>query len=358
MKVLFHLGHPAHFHLFKNTIRSLQEKKYEIIVVIKKKDVLEELLINEGFTYTNILPYGRKGNLFSIAKAQMQQILTLRKIAKKQKPNLLIGSTPTIAIVGKLLRIKSIILAEDDAEAVPQFANMAYPFVSKIVTPNNCSVGKWKHKKIGHNSYHELAYLHPDNFSPSEEIASKYVDINSPFFVIRFSGLDAYHDKGISGISKSIFSQIMETLEKHGKVYITTERNIPLEYSKNILKIPPTEIHHVMAFSKIFIGDSQTMSAESAVLGVPFIRVNDFVGKLSYLNELENHYKLGFGIKPGNSEKIIPTLNQLLCSDDSEREYLKRRNKMLSEKINFEHFLTNLIEKNNTELGTHNTEND
>ena len=41
MKILFHLGHPAHFHLFKNTIKNLIKDGNKIFIIIQKKDVLE-----------------------------------------------------------------------------------------------------------------------------------------------------------------------------------------------------------------------------------------------------------------------------------------------------------------------------
>ena len=41
MKFLFFLGHPAHFHMFKNTIWELKELDNEIHVVIKTKDIPE-----------------------------------------------------------------------------------------------------------------------------------------------------------------------------------------------------------------------------------------------------------------------------------------------------------------------------
>ena len=39
MKALFHLGHPAHFHLFKNVIVTLNSKGHQIFILIKKKDI-------------------------------------------------------------------------------------------------------------------------------------------------------------------------------------------------------------------------------------------------------------------------------------------------------------------------------
>ena len=54
MKCLFFLGHPAHFHLFKNIIKKLEEHGDETLVLIKSKDILEELCLNEGINFRNI----------------------------------------------------------------------------------------------------------------------------------------------------------------------------------------------------------------------------------------------------------------------------------------------------------------
>lgn len=53
----------------------------------------------------------------------------------------------------------------------------------------------------------------------------------------------------------------------------------------------------MMAFASLYIGDSQTMAAEAGILGVPFVRFNDFVGRIGYLRELEDKYELGYRIK-------------------------------------------------------------
>ena len=48
MRVLFQLGHPAHFHLFKNTIADLQRDGHQTFILIRKKDILEDLLKEAG----------------------------------------------------------------------------------------------------------------------------------------------------------------------------------------------------------------------------------------------------------------------------------------------------------------------
>ena len=55
----------------------------------------------------------------------------------------------------------------------------------------------------------------------------------------------------------------------------------------------------------MFIGDSQTMTSEAAVLGTPAIRCNSFVNRISYLEEEENTYELTFGFKPEDSLKMF-----------------------------------------------------
>ena len=106
-------------------------------------------------------------------------------------------------------------------------------------------------------------------------------------------------------------------------------------------------MHHVMAFSSLYIGDSQTMAAEAGVLGVPFVRYNDFVGRIGYLNELENDFHLGFGIRAseeGSDEKMYKVVEDLLNMPNLKEEWQTRRQKMLSEKIDYAQFLTWFIE--------------
>lgn len=108
-------------------------------------------------------------------------------------------------------------------------------------------------------------------------------------------------------------------------------------------------MHHVMAFASLYIGDSQTMAAEAGVLGVPFVRFNDFVGRIGYLRELEDTYHLGFGIKAsseGSVDQLCSRVEVLVSMDSTERRttFQQRRQKMLSEKIDCAKFLTYFIE--------------
>ena len=339
MKILFHLGHPAHFHLFKNVIKRLIEDDYQIITVIKKKDILEDLLKNEGLEYKNILPGGRKSTKLGIAWGLFKQDIGILNLALKEKPDMMVGTSVPIAHIGKLLGIPTIHVTEDDADVVPIHSKLAYPFISTIVSPSTCNNSKWENKSVKYAGYHELSYLHPKVFTPDINVCKKYLDINKPFFVLRFSGLDAHHDKGISGINNKLALKLIRILKPHGNVFITSER--PLSYELEIFRkqINPLDIHHILAFAKIYIGDSQTMAAESGVLGTPFVRFNDFVGRIGYLNELEKKYKLGFGFKSNQNKELIFKVEELLNIDNINDIYQKRREQMLLDKIDVTAFM-------------------
>ncbi len=344
MKILVYLGHPAHFHNYKNTIAALKEHGHVVEILIKKKDVLEDLLKNAGIPYHNILEEGRSNSRFGVMMGLLKRAVRMNRFCKKFHPDILTGSSTENSWIGPLRGIPVINIGEDDAAIVPIYARLAYPGASVILCPDSCSCGKWDYKAVKYHGYQELGYLHPDNFTPDRSLAAKYIDMGKPYFLMRFSGLKAYHDTGVRGINNEIARKLINLLAPHGNVYITSERPLDESLEPYRIAINPLDIHHVMAFADIYIGDSQTMAVEAGVLGVPFIRFNDFVGQIGVLSELEDGYRLGFGIRPDREDILYETVQELLDMENRKEIFQTRRQFMLSECINFADFLTNYIE--------------
>ena len=343
LNILFYLSHPAHFHLFKNVISSLIKSNYNISVLIKQKDVLEDLIKESDIKYKNIMTKERKDNIFFVGFGLLNQGYRLLKFCYKKKIDVIIGTSPAVSHVGFILRKRSIIVNEDDAAVVPLLAKIAYPFATSIVSPDVCDNGNWENKSKKYKGYHELAYLHPSYFTPNKSIVHKYFNNEESYFIIRFSKLGAHHDRGIEGINDKIAFKLVKKLKSHGKIIITSERKIHSSLEKYRMVFNPKHMHDIMAFASLYIGDSQTMAAEAGVLGIPFIRFNDFVGKIGYLNDLENNYKLGFGIKSGNPEKFIECLDSVLNLKNRKYIFRKRRDLMLNEKIDVVKYFKNII---------------
>ncbi|MBK7712575.1 MAG: DUF354 domain-containing protein [Bacteroidales bacterium] len=314
------------------------------IILIKKKDILEELLTRSNLPYINILPEGRKDNKTGIALGVLKRDLRLFTLCLKNRPDILIGTSAEIGHIGTLLRIPSINVNEDDAGAVPLFSKLSYPFSTHILSPVVCNNGRWEKKSIKYHGYHELAYLHPDDFKPSKEIAGKYVSFEKPYFLIRFAKLNAHHDSGVSGITDKLALKIIDILKPFGNICITSERELDNIFEPYRLQIDPLDIHHVMAFASLYIGDSQTMAAEAGVLGIPFVRFNGFVGRLGYLTELEDKYQLGYGIRPSEPDRLLQVINDLVRMDNRSEIFKERRFNMLKDKIRVSEFMVWLIE--------------
>lgn len=368
MKVLFMISHPAHFHMFRYTIDNLQHDGHEVVVVIRPKDVLEQLCIDANMPYYKVKNRPKKWGMFGLAIFLIEKIIEVLHIARKEKPDMLVGSDGVLAVVGKILSIPAFECYEDDGEAIALYAKMFFPIYTGLLGPQCCSAWKWASKKLGYPSYQELGYIHPNQFTPNKEIVEKYgIDTSKTYFVIRFAQLTAHHDVGIHGMNTQIAEHVVNMLKPYGQIYITSERELEPQFEPYRIRINPLDMHHVMAFASLYIGDSQTMAAEAGVLGTPFVRFNDFVGRLSYLHELEAptdytprkdgyvpivdkhvpdevHYSLGYGHKTADVEGFYNSIAKWLAIPNRKEICAQRREKMLSEKIDYAKFLTWFIE--------------
>lgn len=342
MRVLFQLGHPAHFHLFKNTIADLRRDGHETYILIRKKDILEDLLKESGMSYVNILPSGKRSSFSLLLRLWRVFWFTLR-----HHVDVLVGSTPEVAQVAWLLRKRSVVMAEDDASIVPQFIRAVKPFVDQYLSPISCNNGPLEGKTTHYAGFHKLAYLHPARFTPNPTVVDQYFSHDKPYFLLRFAQLNAYHDVSAHahGITTEIAQHLIGQLTPHGNVYITSERPLEPSLEQYRLHINPLDIHHIMAFATLYIGDSQSMAVEAAMLGTPAIRFNDFAGKIGVLEELEKRYQLTIGIPTSNPERLYQTVQDMIATEHLRDVYQLRRQRMLEEKIDVATFFTDFIEK-------------
>jgi hypothetical protein len=143
--------------------------------------------------------------------------------------------------------------------------------------------------------------------------------------------MNAHHDIGQHGIFDPV--GLVRKLQNYGKVFISSEKQIPSELDPYLLKIPLEKIHDVLYYATLFISDSQTMSTEAAVLGTPAVRCNSFVGKNDMSNylELQNKYGLIFNFQ--DEEEACTQAIKMIQNDTIKQEWQNKRMLMLGEKI-------------------------
>ena len=341
-RYLFQLNHPAHFHLFKNLINELKKRGHQVKITIKQKDVLKALLDEAGWTYENIAPNYRKNKTVAILKSLYDRDKKLLQIVREFQPNLMLGTSPEIGHISLVTRIPSFFFGEDDVNLSKRMyagALLCYPFFTRIISPNGCNNKQWNSKTVFYPGYQKLAYLHPNWFKANQTVTG----IKKPYFILRFSELNAYHDKNKSGISYDVAQKLIEILKPNGNILISSEGTLHPNFKKYEFSGAKSEMHNLMANSDMIIADSQSMIVESAMLGIPNIRFNNFAGKISVLNELENRYKLTRSISSEKEALLYKTVKEFL-KPETKSSYINYRNQMLQDKTDVTHFFIELCE--------------
>ena len=341
MNILFDINHPAHVHLLRNVYAMLVEGGNKVLVTVKEIPSAIKLLDQYGIPYINI---GRKDD--SMAKKGWTQLVydrRLLRLVRKHHVDNGVGSSINLAHVSKMSRMNSIILDDDDDEVEPLFVQFGHPFADTILTPS--SICRRSKNAVYVQTFHELAYLHPNRFKPDPNVPKEMgVNEDETYFVLRFNAFKAHHDVGAEGLSLESKRYLVERLKAKGKVFITTERDMDDEFKPYQLKVSPEKIHSLIYYASMLIGDSQTMTSEAAVLGIPAIKCNSFAGRLSVPNELEQKYGLCYSFLPDQVEAFFAKIDELLAIPNLKVEWQRRRQKMLSEKIDYSRFLVWFIE--------------
>jgi hypothetical protein len=342
LRVLIDIGHPAHVHFYKNTIKELENKGHEVLVTARDKEVTVNLLEAYDIEYT-VLSSMKQGKA-NLIKEWIARDYKLLLIARKFKPDVLTGIlNPSVAHISWLLRKKSIIF--NDTEHATFAQKITYPFSSIICTPTSFKndIGK---KQLKYEGYHELAYLHPNYFKPNPEVLNELgIEDGETFIVLRFVSWGASHDIGHHGIQNKV--ELVRNLEKFGRVLITSESKLEPELEDYKIKISPEKLHDLLYYSSLYVGDGGTTAVEAAILGTPAIYVSSLVGTMGNFSELENKYELMLNYTDSNaaSEKAI----ELIKSPKVKEEWSEKKNQLLKEKIDVSSNMVDFIENMNEE---------
>ncbi len=329
MKVLFHIGHPAHVHVFKHVIFSLISEGHEIEIVARKKEVSLDLLNSYGLPY-RVIDYHSSSSVGKLTDL-VRTDASMYRIVREKKPDLMICiGLPSITHVGKLLGIPSVYITDTEDAGLANSA--AAPFATIICTPS-CFLKNFGKKHIRFNGYKELAYLHPNYFKPDPFLLRDY-HIDGPFIILRSISWKAHHDVGLSGIRD--MKGLIGRLEKYGQVFITSEKELPGEYDTYRISVPPEKIHSLLYYSSLYIGEGGTMAAEAAVLGTPAIHIERNAQGVATGNfsgnflELRDRYGLLYFF--ASQDEALDKAVTLLNNPGLKEDWQKKRENLMREK--------------------------
>ena len=339
MRLLFNIGHPAQVHLFKNLIWKLEENGHVCKITTIDKDVSINLLKAYNFDYEVV--GSEKPSLLSKAIELINIEYKLYKISRHFKPDILIGGVGNayVAHVGKFVGKPSIVFDDTEHAKISHF--ITDPFANKICTPS-CFKNDLGKKHIRYDGYHELAYLHPNYFTPNPAVLNEIgLTEDDTFIILRFVSWDADHDIGHSGIQNKI--ELVQELEKYGQVLITSERKLGDGLEKYQIKVSPDKLHDLLYYASLYVGDGGTTASECAVLGTPAVFISTIA--CGYQYDEEKYGLLYLFSNPIYGERDgLSKATELLQNDNLKQKSLEKRNLLLKDKIDVTSFMVNFIE--------------
>lgn len=339
MRIVVDVNHPAHVHYFKNFIWEMKRKGHEVLITASKKDINLRLLENYGLEFENMGAYGNSliSKLVKIPINDIRYYLLMKSF----KPDILVGFGSIRAAHISLLFRKPCINFEDTEHSTEQI-RLYLPFIDAVCTPS-CYKHDLGKKHIRFNGYMELAYLHPNYFTPNPAVLTELgLTEGDPFIIVRFVSWQASHDVGHHGIRDKI--GLVKELEKYGRVLITSEGELPKELEEYRIRVSPEKIHDLLFYATLYVGEGATMASEAAILGTHAIYVNTL--KLGYISEEDKKYHLvsDFSTRICNDESVLLMAKKLLGNPELFREGKEKRMKILNDKIDVTAFMVWFIE--------------
>lgn len=337
MRILLDLLHPAHVHVFRNLRDEMIERGHEVVVTARDKDLTLALLDRYGIEAEVLSTQGR-GRL-GLARELVARSALLRRVARRERPDVLAGIMgPSIAPVGRLLRIPSVVFY--DTEFATATNRWVYPMATAVVTPD-CYQGRVRGRHVTYPGYHELAYLHPDRFSPDPAVLEDLgVSPGDWYSVVRFVSWQASHDSREVALDVAQKRRLVDRLAARGPVFISSEGGLPEDLRHRALPTPSHRVHDVLAHASIVVGESATMASEAAVLGVPAV----YIAKSGrgYITDQELTYRLVRHVQPTDDSAIVAAVDDL--ADTPRSQLGARRARMLADKIDTTAWMVDFFE--------------
>jgi uncharacterized protein len=339
---LVDINHPAHVHLFRHLIAALRQRGDEVVVTASLKEINYELLRKLGIDFIDLGSYGNT----AFAKLLMVPVMAWRmwRVVKRHRPQVLMGMASSRICHATVFNREAHAHVFTDTENAKEQILLFRPFASRILTPD-CFTDDLGPTQLRYPSYHELAYLHPDDFTPDPSVLAELdVKPEEPYFVLRFVSWTASHDIGQKGLSLEQKEALVDFLSSRGRVFISSESVLPASLEPYRLTTDVSRIHHVLYFATVMFGESATMASESAVLGTHAFFIDNIVR--GYTTEQEQRYGLVFNYDSNAAgvRRALAKLRELLDTPDLIEQGRNKRRQLLWEKVNLNRWMLNYFD--------------
>jgi hypothetical protein len=318
----------------------MEGRGHELLITARDKDRSIDLLDRYGLPYEQLSI--QKSGGAGMAAEMAQRTTRLVKVMRSFRPDVMAGIMgPSIAVAGKLRRVPAVVFY--DTEFAKQTNWFVYPLAHSVCTPD-CYQGHVRGHHVRYAGYHELAYLHPNRFEPQADRLQAFgLEPGEPYSLVRFVSWQAVHDKHEQGLTASQKRSLVDLLEQWGRVFVSSEAPLPSDLAPLAVKGPVEDIHHLLAFSQLVVGESATMSSEAAVLGVPAVFVAT-TGR-GYTDDEERRYGLVRHFTEDQFDPATAAIKELMADGSRDAAHAARA-RLLEDKIDVTAWMIEYFESN------------
>lgn len=354
MNILFVSGHPAQVHNFRNVRVELLKNGHQIFWLTTPKDIAANLLNTYGIPYTMLQK--PNGGLINKAWTLLRNVVWEIRFLRKHKIDVAVTRTcPYTTIAAKICGVKHIIIddTEHAAHKMKMFSNQA----NAVIVPQ-CFDFQLRKDELRFPGNIEIFYLHPNCFVSAPIWDLLQIEPDTRFAIVRFVKWDAWHDAElVGGFTLDQKRELVARLQKHMRVFISSESELPADLEPYRIQIPIERMHDVQAAAALFVGESATMASESVVLGTPAIYIDE-VGR-GYTDEEAREQLLWMyrpvpsrdELKPnepdwivGGVKECIEKAEEIASSSFDTTQYAQRHKNWIATKIDCTAFLTWFVE--------------
>jgi len=305
MKVHLDITHPAHVHFFRPVISALELRGDEVVVTSRDKDVTLKLLDFYGMEHQCISRASK--SRFHRVWEMLVRDLHLRRILRNNRPDVIVAREGAFAAQAGWLAGCPSVSFDDTDDATLQLASYV-PFASRIYT-DRAYRRRFGGKHRFFRGVMPLAYLRPGIFTPDPGLLDQYgLDASERIILCRLVNWAATHDLGQSGLDRADLMAFLKELESYGRIVITSEEPLADHMERYRSSIHPAHLHHIMAASALYVGESATMACECAVLGIPSIHISS--RSVWYTDVLQRNWGLVTNIR--NSKDALELARAVL----------------------------------------------
>lgn len=346
-RVLFDIEQPAQVHLFRNAIAELQSQGYETLVTSRETDATEELLDAYGIEHRSLST--RVKLLPRFVDELLIRKLRLLGIVRAFRPSVIVSRLDSVpAHVSALSGTRYVAVSDTnvDRSFLHRLSQrLTVRFVDTVCVPERfqLSVDPENRRSL---DFQELAYLHPHYFQPDPRTLDGYdIDPTETFFVIDVGGLDAYHGVSCAAPSPETIRRLVRTLSPHGRVCIPADTDLPADLTEYQRSIDPEAVQQLLSFADLYIGVSETMATEAAMLGTPAIRTTSNVDEHdeSVSRALEEQYDLLRS--SADDDRAVRTARRTVEFGIDNVDWQRRRDQLIAEQPDVtERIVTTILE--------------